>query len=161
MSKFLFALLGGILIYNLIMIIFAKKRKRLSNLSNRLKKVSKLESAEKSLNESSSKSFSKRIIAPIINKITGFIGNLLPNTKDKKSKLALDLKTAGIWISPKEYTSRSIMIFMFFALIGGFLALIFNLDIVYIGLSALFFFLVGYVFRRFTLQRMTKVCSLG
>ena len=153
MYNLLFALIGGILIYNLIMLFFAKRNKRLNTLTNRLESVSKLESVEKIQNDNVNKSFTKRVITPIINKIIGVIANLLPTKKDKKgSKLASDLKSAGIWISPKEYTSKSIVIILLFTLGGGIVGLIFKFNLMYIILLALFFALVGYVFRRFSLQ---------
>lgn len=70
---------------------------------------------------------------------------------------AADLKVAGIWASLKDYTSKSIIIFIFSGLIGAGLAWIFNLDIAYIILFALFFIFICYVFRRYSLKsRITR-----
>lgn len=152
MLNLTFALFGSLLTYTLIMLVFARKNNREKELKSRLKNIENLNSSLNTNGDSKNKSLTKRLILPFFNKISTLISGLLPNKEDKDGKLVSDLRAAGIWISPKEYTSQSIMFFLGFFIFGGILGLVFSLDFSYIFLLAVFFLLVGYVFRRYSLK---------
>lgn len=152
MLNFIFAFMGGILTYGIIMIIFSRKNIRDNELKKRLKSIETINSNFSLEGENKNKSLTKRIVLPLLNKVSNAIGNLIPNKGNKDSKLGEDLRAAGIWTSPREYTSKSIIIYLGFGIFGIILGFLFALESSYIFLLAIFFILIGYVFRRYSLQ---------
>lgn len=117
----LWCILGGILAYNLIMLILGAKGRRSSVLSSRLNKISSIDNQDISSADNMNVPFSKRVIEPIIQKVTNTIGNIMPSAKKDNNRILMDLRRAGIWLSPKEYTSRTVIIMIIAGIIGALL----------------------------------------
>ncbi len=152
MLEFIFAILGAILVYNLIMIFLGPKFKREVILTERLDKINKMNKVDLSENDSLNLPFYKRVIIPLIDKITGLIASIMPMKKNEQEKLSNDLKKAGIWLTPKEYNSRTIMVLSGSLIIGLLLGLLLNRNIREILLIGVFALLAAYVIRRFNLK---------
>lgn len=153
----LWSILGGILAYNLIMLILGAKGRRSSVLSSRLNKISSIDNQDISSADNMNVPFSKRVIEPIIQKVTNTIGNIMPSAKKDNNRILMDLRRAGIWLSPKEYTSRTVIIMIIAGIIGALLGLMLNISVIKIFLLILLSSMIGYSLRRFSLKsKITK-----
>lgn len=153
----LWSILGGILAYNLIMLILGAKGRRSSVLSSRLNKISSIDNQDLSTADNMNVPFSKRVIEPIIQKVTNTIGNIMPSAKKDNNRILMDLRRAGIWLSPKEYTSRTVIIMIIAGIIGALLGLMLNISVIKIFLLILLSSMIGYSLRRFSLKsKITK-----
>ncbi|MCF0109850.1 MAG: type II secretion system F family protein [Erysipelotrichaceae bacterium] len=122
----------GAFMYALFMMLFGGRVAKREHAENRIKELTN-DKKEYSLGGSGqTKSFLDRVIKPLLSKLTGIIGKILPINKEKDNKkLKQQLEQAGLAMTPEDYTTLQLVLMLLGGLGGALYGMFDHADIMY------------------------------
>lgn len=149
------AITAGIFVYFLILSLISPTMKDRIKAGERLERLSREEKSEQE--EELSKPFRERFLRPLLTKSVKVMTGASPDKGNGRSiKLENDLRLAGIFLSPAEFTAIKRIVFLVCLVLGVALLFAFQSSLGVKLLILLFFLVLGYLIPRYYLQGKIK-----
>lgn len=152
--KFILPFSSAVLVFCIIVLLSKHTGKRTIRIKERLESVKQLDQKTNNDLDTMNLPFKERFLKPMLTRLLGYIGGVLPISKKSLKRLTDQLSQAGIRMSARNYAAMNVLIIFGLTLFGGYLGILLKKPPLIVFLFAFGGFYAGYVLRRFSLTSL-------
>ncbi|MFO7161386.1 MAG: type II secretion system F family protein [[Clostridium] cellulosi] len=149
--KFILPFSSAVLVFCIVVMLLSHTGKRTIRLNKRLESVKELGQKPKDELDAMNLPFNERFLKPMLTRLLGYIGSVLPMSKKSLKRLTDQLSQAGIRMSARNYAAMNVLIILGLTIICGYIGILLKKPPLIVALFALGGFYAGYALRRFSL----------